>query len=139
VSTGVQVSVDALDPARLARFWAVALDYVEQPPPDGFASWDAFADSVGIPVEDRDAFAAVVDPAGHGPRLLFQKVPEAKTAKNRMHLDVNASGPDHDWAGVEARVAALVEAGGTVVAERSRHGDRWVVMQDPEGNELCVQ
>lgn len=135
----VQVSVDATDPARLAAFWAVALGYVPQPPPPGYETWEAFAAGQGMPPEAIEDYAALVDPEGVGPRLLFQRVPEAKAAKNRFHLDVGVSGPEHDQAAVEAHVARLEQAGGTVVARRSQHGDRWVVMTDPEGNELCVQ
>ncbi len=139
MATGFQVTFDAGDPPALARFWAAALDYVEQPPPDGFESWDAFADAMDIPVERRGDFGAVVDPEGKGPRLFFQRVPEGKTAKNRVHLDVNASGPDHDWRKVVAHVERLQQAGATYVEERSEVASRWVVMQDPEGNEFCVQ
>lgn len=135
----VQVSVDAADPARLAAFWALALGYVPQPPPADHESWEAFAAAVGMPPEAVEAYAALVDPDGVRPRLLFQRVPEAKTAKNRFHLDVGVSGPGHDQQLVEDHVARLVEAGGTVVARRSEHGESWVVMLDPEGNELCVQ
>lgn len=135
-----QLSFDAADPPALARFWARALGYVEQPPPPGYASWDAFADSAGIPAERRGDYAALVDPGGVGPRLFFQRVPEPKVAKNRVHVDVPAGGPGHDWAAVLAHVDRLVAAGGTVVAERDGpFGERWVVMRDPEGNELCVQ
>lgn len=139
VTVTVQVGVDANDPPRLARFWALALGYVDQPPPPGHETWEAFAASVGMPAEALDDYAALVDPAGTGPRLLFQRVPEPKTAKNRLHLDVGVGGPEHDQALVEAHVARLVEAGGRVVDRRSEHGDTWVVMADPEGNELCVQ
>lgn len=139
VTLSVQVSVDASEPARLARFWAVALGYVEQPPPPGHETWEAFAASVGMPAEALEDYAALVDPRGTGPRLLFQRVPEPKTAKNRFHLDVGVSGSGHDRAAVEAHVERLVRAGGTVVARREEHGDWWVVMTDPEGNELCVQ
>jgi hypothetical protein len=93
----------------------------------------------GIPPEHRNDMAAVVDPGGTGPRLLFQKVPEGKTAKNRMHLDVNVGTADHDRYRVDEHVARLTEAGGSVVAERAERGERWVVMTDPEGNEFCVQ
>ncbi len=135
-----QLPFDATDPAALARFWAVALGYVEQPPPPGFDTWDAFADSAGVPPARRGDYAALVDPEGSGPRVLFQRVPEPRTAKNRVHVDVPASGPDRDWATVLGHVERLVAAGGSVVAERSGpFGEHWVVMQDPEGNELCVQ
>jgi hypothetical protein len=139
MSTSFQVTFDAADPARLATFWAVALGYVRQPPPEGFDTWDAFLDSVGVPADQRDRADALVDPEGVGPRLFFQKVPEGKTSKNRVHLDVNIGAPDHDWAKVEAHVHTLEEAGGTMVEERQEMGSRWVVMTDPEGNELCVQ
>src|SRR5919198_918937 len=91
MTTGFQVTFDAHDPERLARFWAEVLGYVTQPPPDGFETWDAFLDSIDWPADQRDAAFALVDPQGTLPRLYFQKVPEDKVAKNRMHLDVNVS------------------------------------------------
>lgn len=139
MSMGFQVTFDAADPDALARFWAVALGYELQPPPPGWDSWDAWAEHVGIPPERRNDMSAVVDPDGARPRLLFQKVPEGKTAKNRVHLDVDAGGADHDRGLVRAHVQRLVGAGATVVEECEQRGEFWVVMQDPEGNEFCVQ
>ena len=139
MSVRFQVSFDAHDAPALARFWALALGYVEQPPPQGFDTWEAFADEMQLPLDQRDRFGAVVDPDGDGPRLLFQKVPEGKTAKNRVHLDVNAGGATHDWDAVTAHVERLLDAGATKVAERQDEMSRWVVMLDPEGNEFCVQ
>ena len=143
MSIGVQVSFDAADPQRLAEFWAVALDYVEQPPPDGFTTWDEFAVAMQIPEEDWDKLRAIVDPDGAGPRLLFQKVPEGKTAKNRVHLDVNVGKPAADPESrrrlVDAHVARLVEAGAIHTATFDTEHEYWVVMADPEGNEFCVQ
>jgi hypothetical protein len=130
----VQITFDCADPARLAEFWAAALGYVIQPPPDGFDSWDAALEAWGVPPDERDRASAVIDPGGRGPRLYFQKVPEAKQTKNRVHLDVNV-GPD----AIDARAAELVELGATRVDEREQHGERWVVMADPEGNEFCLQ
>ena len=135
----VQISVDASDPVPLARFWALALGYVDQPPPAGFDSWASWAADAGMPAEALDDYAALVDPDGAGPRLLFQRVPEPKTAKNRFHLDLGAGGPDHDQALVDAHVERLLAAGATLVGRREERGERWVVLQDPEGNELCVQ
>lgn len=89
MGVGFQVTFDAAEPERLGRFWGAVLGYVEQPPPDGFATWDAFLDSVGVPEDARDTMYAVVDPDGVRPRLLFQRVPESKSVKNRVHLDVN--------------------------------------------------
>jgi hypothetical protein len=139
MTIGFQVSFDAHDPAAQARFWSLALEYDRQPPPPGFDTWEAFAENAGIPRERWGDVDAVVDPHGKGPRLLFQRVPEGKTAKNRMHLDVNASGPDHDWARVENHAKRLVAAGATLVEERQDGMSHWIVMQDPEGNEFCLQ
>lgn len=86
-----QVTFDSADPAAHATFWAGALGCVLQPPPAGFASWEAALDAWGVPAEQRNDRAALVDPAGAGPRLLFQKVPEPRTAKNRVHLDLRAA------------------------------------------------
>jgi hypothetical protein len=131
MATGIQITFDAADPPALAEFWALALDYVLQPPPPGFDSWEAFAEANGIPPERFGDYGAVVDPAGEGPRLLFLRVPEGKVAKNRVHLDVGV--PDR-----EAHVARLVEAGGRRIDDRSELGSVWTVMEDPEGNVFCV-
>lgn len=143
MSHGFQVTFDAADPMRLAEFWALALGYALQPPPPGFDSWEEFADSIDMPDEDRDGIAAIVDPEGRLPRVLFLKVPEGKTAKNRVHLDVNV-GPgdmneDERTAARREKVEALRLAGATVVDERSDFTSSWSVLLDPEGNEFCVQ
>ncbi len=134
---GIQITFDAANPPALAEFWALALGYVLQPPPPGFDSWEAFAEANDMPGAIDD-YGSVVDPEGVGPRLFFQKVPESKTAKNRVHLDVHASGPDGDPDLREAHVQLLVDAGATRGAEHSEFGATWVVMADPEGNEFCV-
>lgn len=142
MAIGVQVVFDAANPARQAEFWAFALDYVVQPPPPGFDSWADFAESLGYP-RDWDGLSAAVDPEGIGPRLLFQRVPEPKSVKNRVHLDVNASGADArteaGWAKVEARALELTEHGATVVREVNEPIGHHLLMTDPEGNEFCVQ
>ena len=99
----VQVTFDCADPAALSAFWAAALGYVVQPPPPGFDSWDAALEAWGVPPEARNSRSAAVDPAGNGPRLFFQQVPEGKVVKNRVHLDVRAA-PGLEG---EARMAAL--------------------------------
>ena len=68
---------------------------------------------------------------GDEPTWLFAKVPEPKTAKNRMHLDLAAPDP-------ETEIARLVGLGATRVADTDEYGYRWTVMTDPEGNEFCV-
>ncbi|WP_160509669.1 VOC family protein [Streptomyces sp. BA2] len=87
-----QVTFDCAEPERLARFWCEVLGYVVPPPPQGFATWDDFKRSQ--PPEQQDSWFACVDPSGEGPRLYFQRVPEGKAAKNRLHLDVRGRGPD---------------------------------------------
>jgi hypothetical protein len=128
---GIQLTFDAADPPALAAFWGLALGYVEQPPPPGFDSWQDFAAANNIPEENMGDYGAVIDPEGVGPRLLFLKVPEGKTAKNRLHMDIQV--PDRD-----AHVATLVEAGATEIDSRSEMGSEWTVMEDPEGNVFCV-
>jgi len=69
--TKIQVTFDAAEPEKLAEFWALALGYVAEPPPEGFGSWEDFARSAGIPEQDWGEVASRVDPAGEGPRLYF--------------------------------------------------------------------
>lgn len=139
-----QVTFDAARPAELGRFWAEVLGYVEQAAPEGFASWDDFLDARGDPEDERDAAYSVVDPAGVGPRLLFQRVPEGKTAKNRVHLDVDCGGGrtvplDERRRRVDARAAELEGHGARRIGDGTEPGGYWVVLQDPEGNEFCLQ
>ena len=72
----IQVVFDAAEPTRLADFWGLALGYGQEPPPPGFASWEDFARSINLPEERWGDQASLVDPAGAGPRLFFQRVPE---------------------------------------------------------------
>jgi len=137
-----QVTFDAAAPRQLGEFWALALGYITQPLPPGVSSLEDLLRSFGIPEENFGDQWALVDPAGDGPRLYFQRVPEGKTAKNRVHLDIRACAdgpatrPDQEEA-IESHVATLVAAGGSVL-ERRREWGLCVVMHDPEGNEFCV-
>jgi hypothetical protein len=81
------------EPRAAGRVLGARLNYELEKPPSGFTSWEEFAEKIGLPRERWDSMAAVVDPEKSGPRLLFQRVPEGKTAENRMHLDVNATKP----------------------------------------------
>lgn len=145
MSTGFQVTFDAASPRALASFWATALGYQEDRPPEGHDSWESWLTSMNIPQERWDDASAISDPAGTGPRIFFQKVSEPKSAKNRVHLDVSVgrgiADPDERWRAVTTHVEILVAAGATVVEERrnDQFGDHWMVMTDPDGNEFCVQ
>ncbi len=144
MTTAVQIVIDCADPARLAGFWSTALGYVVQPPPPGFDSWDAFLTEMGVPESEWNSASAVVDPEGKGPRIFFQRVPEPKTVKNRVHLDLNAGGEhgtplDERKERVDAEAARLVAEGASVVGPMEQRGEYWVVLRDPEGNEFCVQ
>lgn len=134
VANGFQVTIDAADPRALGQFWCEVLGYVEQLPPEGFDTWEEALDAFGIDRSDPDRAYAIVDPDGVGPRLFFAKVPEAKTAKNRVHLDVHV-GADR----LHARADELVALGAQVVAEHDQPEGHWITMLDPEGNEFCIQ
>ena len=107
------ITFDCRDAARVARFWSVALG----------RSVDAGASA---------QFASIGLPRAAGQQAwLFLQVPEEKTAKNRMHLDMHAEDRDTE-------VARLIELGATRIDEHREYGTQWVVMNDPEGNEFCV-
>jgi hypothetical protein len=141
-----QLTIDAHDPAVLARFWAQALGYVPVPPRQPETTWWAhywrrLGDEASF--DDR-----LFDPEGLRPPLWFQEVPEEKAGKNRLHLDLYASGRDDALpfaervALVDAKVDELVSLGARVQS-RFRDDDPdgpyyFAVMQDPEGNEFCV-
>jgi hypothetical protein len=145
MATGIQVVFDCADPLKQAGFWAAALHYVMPGPPGDFATWEDWARAEGIPEEHWNDAAAVEDPDGAGPRLYFQKVPEGKVAKNRVHLDLNVSGGrGHSMEERMADIAAEVDRLKTLGADDHRgaiakDGEYWVRMNDPEGNEFCIQ
>ena len=138
----IQVVIDAADPARLADFWAFALDYVLEPPPQGFETWEDFGRSIGMPEEEFGDQAAVIDPADEGPRIYFQRVPERKLAKNRVHLDVRVAGREVSGAErkrlVSEKVEQLVQAGASIAWANEDVRGHSIVLRDPEGNEFCV-
>ncbi|MFJ8859902.1 VOC family protein [Streptomyces sp. NPDC102451] len=144
MSTRWSLTVDCAHPKALAAFWALALGYVEKPPPAGFGDWEEWFAHHGVPEEEWDDGAYLSDPDGTGPGLSFLKVPEPKTAKNRLHLDVQAGGGRETpwevrWPRVSGAVERLTAAGGTVIQVHELHGrPDHVVMADPEGHEFCV-
>ena len=111
-STVDTLTIDCADPRRLAEFWTQALGYELK--------------------EATDREAEIVDPAGRGWPLLFQVVPEGKSVKNRLHLDVRPPRSMQD------EVDRLVVAGASVFRRVDEGGSFWTVMHDPEGNEFCV-
>ena len=140
----VQITFDCADPAGLAAFWAEALGYQLQDPPEGFESWEQALDAMGVPPESRNDASAVLDPDGSRPRLFFQRVPERKQVKNRVHLDVRAApGLERDarMAALEAEAERLVSLGATRLQRYEPApplGAGHIVMADPEGNEFCL-
>ena len=137
-----QVTFDSKDPETHAAFWADALGYGLQPPPPGYDSWEDWARALAIPEKEWGDSAAISDPHGDGPRVYFQRVPEPKTAKNRMHLDINiadrSSSPEERRLQLDTEIERLVALGATEVASYDDAKGVWTVMLDPEGNEFCV-
>jgi hypothetical protein len=138
----VQIVIDCANPRAVGEFWASVLGYVVESPPAPFDTWEDALRAWGVPEDQWDRAYAVVDPDGVGPRLFLQRVPEGKTVKNRLHLDVRFSDPADDG---DARDAALLaeverlEALGAVRQEwRFEEGKHFMVMQDVEGNEFCL-
>jgi len=153
MSARFQLVIDCADPDRLARFWAAALSYQPEPPPAGFDSWDDYWRAAGLPEEDLGiGIDRIADPDGYGPPIWFQRVPDAKTVKNRLHLDVHASGVDLFASGarealaevrrqrVDAAAERLVSLGASVIGALSDEatGHYAMAMRDPEGNEFDI-
>ena len=140
----VQIVFDCASPSRLAEFYAKVLNYKVQEPPEGFASWRDALKAWGVPEEDWDSASAIVDPEGTGPRIYFQRMETPKLGKNRVHIDVNASGGpgatlERRKEQVRAKAEALRALGASEHSVVEENGEYWIVMLDPEGNEFCVQ
>jgi hypothetical protein len=152
MSREFQLTFDAHDPHALSLFWRDALGYVHPGPPgvelppgaDPLAAWDEFLDRVGVPADQRNTRSAIEDPDGRGPRIFIQQVPEDKVAKNRLHLDVRAAPGlqgEERMAALEAECDRLVKLGATRVRRFEPEPQLslgFIVMQDPEGNEFCL-
>jgi hypothetical protein len=139
-----QVTVDCMDPHTLADWWADALGWVVEPSDEAFIR-EMIGQGMATEADTTThrghlvwrTGAAIRHPDGpeRGPRkrVLFQQVPERKTVKNRVHLDV--------WVGaenVDAVVTRLTNQGGTFLYRGQQGPHSWVTMADPEGNELCI-
>ena len=135
----VQVAFDCAEPERVGRFWCEVLGYVAPPPPEGFASWDDYNRS--LPPAEQDSWFACSDPAGVGPRLYFQRVPEGKAVKNRVHLDVRVGTGlvgEERLTALQAESARLVALGAVQVRVllADEENESCILMQDIEGNEF---
>jgi hypothetical protein len=141
-----QLVIDCADPEPLARFWAAALGYEPEPPPEGFASWDEYWRDVGVPEDELGmGVDSIVDPAGRGPRIWFQVVPDRKAVKNRLHLDISVGGGrafpiETRKQRVDAEAARLAALGAQLVGVLESEGlDHYGIgMKDPEGNEFDI-
>ena len=139
MGTRLQVVFDATDPHVLVRFWAAAVRYDledHSPVVAQLLTGGQIMDEDVVDVEGRQVFrdlAACSDPEGNGPRLLFQRVPEGKTAKNRVHLDLQVGAE-----AAPAEVERLIALGAIVAWTTTDRGPTTTTMQDPEGNELGV-
>ena len=136
----VQIAVDCARPHELADWWAEALGWEVEPQDEAFirrmvAEGHASEEHT---VRHRGALrwrsaTAIRSPDPGRPRLLFQAVPEGKTVKNRLHLDVHVGADQR-----EAEVARLVGMGATELWRKSQGPYSWVTLADPEGNEFCL-
>ncbi|WP_196921884.1 VOC family protein [Micromonospora vinacea] len=132
----VQVTFDCAEPVRVGRFWCEVLGYVPPPPPEGFATWDDVSSEQG-------SWFACSDPSGVGPRLYFQRVPEGKVVKNRVHLDVRVGTGlvgEERLAALEAECARLIPLGAVrgQLLLADGENESCLNMQDVEGNEFCL-
>ncbi|MDI2130325.1 VOC family protein [Yinghuangia seranimata] len=146
----LQVTIDCADAPTLVAFWSEALGYIPEPPPGGHGTWREYWLAAGVPEEELpdgvgETAESIVDPTGRGPRVWFQEVPEAKTAKNRMHFDLKVGGGRDVPLEVRTRrvadtVERLVAVGARVlrVSDEPEAGQYGVTLADPEGNEFCV-
>ena len=143
MAASIQVVFDCAEPDRLAHFWAAALGYIIQPPPPGFDTWEELLAEIGVPEPLWGDRSGIIDPEGRGPRLFFQRVPEGKSAKNRVHLDVSVAGPEVQGPDrlqlLEAAAERLIGQGASRVAFFDEYGEQWLTMRDPEGNEFDLQ
>ena len=118
------VTFDCVDAPAVGRFWSAALGRALDP--------KASSDFVSIGFAGRrNSVGWAPVKRGDDPTWMFAKVPEPKTGKNRIHLDLMTPDP-------KAEIARLVELGATRVADMKEYGYEWTVMADPEGNEFCV-
>jgi len=120
-SKSTELAIDCADPGSLARFWCSVLDYEVQDEGDGIVT-------IGSPLVPEGKSR----PGPVPPTLTFARVPEDKTVKNRLHLDVNPTDREQ-----HEEVRRLLDLGARY-ANVGQGDESWVVLADPEGNEFCV-
>jgi hypothetical protein len=141
-----QLVIDCADAGRMVRFWSAALGYELEPPPAGFATWDDWRRDLGLPEDELGGGAdSIIDPGGGGPRIWFHVLPDRKIVKNRLHLDIHASGGRAEPIAVrrqrvDAEARRLAGLGATISGPFEDEGlDHYAVgMRDPEGNEFDI-
>lgn len=138
----VQITFDCAEPERVARFWSEVLGYTTPPPPEGFTTWADF-DRTAPPGHQGAAWASCADPSGVGPRLFFQRVPEGKVVKNRVHLDVRVGTGlvgEERLAALEAECVRLIPLGAVrgQLLRADGVNESCQLMRDIEGNEFCL-
>ena len=144
--TRFQLVVDCTEPEPQARFWAAALGYGLEPPPEGFATWDDWRRDIGLPESDWGVGVdSIIDPLGDGPRIWFRVQPDPKVVKNRLHLDIHVSGARSDPLDtrrqrVDAEARRLTDLGAVPTGALTAEGlDHYAMgMRDPEGNEFDI-
>ena len=138
----LQLTLDCSDPHAQAQFWAVALDYEVDDHHEMIGglieSGQVAADSEDITTVDgrrrwRDYASITPADSADSNRMLFQRVPEAKVVKNRLHLDLHPGDGER-----EKKVASLVDLGAKKLWDGQQGPISWITLADPEGNEFCV-
>jgi Glyoxalase-like domain len=139
-----QLVMNCADPDPLARFWAAALGYELESPPEGFATWDDWRRDMGLLETVGVGADSIVDPDGRAPRIWFQVSPDGKTVPNRLHVDIHASGGSTlpiaiRRERVDAEARRLSDLGATFLEASDESLDFYAVaMKDPEGNEFDI-
>ena len=123
------ITFSSAEPRRLGPFWSEALGWPEQITPDDFLQmlWDA-----GLDPAEYEAYYAIKDPDGAGPRLLFQRREKSRPASYPLHIDLLADDR-------EAELVRMTDAGATVEQTKTAGERTWTIMRDPEGNPFCVE
>ncbi|MFW3170136.1 VOC family protein [Geodermatophilus sp. CPCC 206100] len=140
MATDVQIVIDSADPHQQADWWAEALGWEVEAQDEAFIRRmvESGAATEADTTTHRGALvwrsgAALVSPDAGRPRVLFQAVPEPKTVKNRLHLDLHVGAERRD-----DEVARLITMGATELYRESQGPFTWATLRDPEGNEFCV-